>query len=248
MLILYPHGLGDCILLTPALRKYYNTFNEKVNVAILKRFESSEIFNHCPYIDNVYYVSDPWNDFKRSPDWNAVIDECKKFDDKTTMFILHKGHKIIDSSKCLSVELKDDNDFKTEIFISDEDKKQAKAIIHSLVGKNDYGFIQTNTGINGKTNATYKDLDENFGEKWLLENTDVKHFIEIGKSFSALDYNINIQFEIMNRARHVVLPDSVFYHACGALNKKVDCVTFKRKDVYERVKPLHKVEQNILFV
>ena len=37
-LINYPCGLGDCLMLTPALREYYKTYNIKLSVAILKKF------------------------------------------------------------------------------------------------------------------------------------------------------------------------------------------------------------------
>ena len=63
VLVLYPHGLGDCILLTPALREFYQETGNKLHVGILDRFRSSQIFNHCPYIDQIFYTKDPWHDY-----------------------------------------------------------------------------------------------------------------------------------------------------------------------------------------
>ena len=72
--------------------------------------------------------------------------------------------------------------------------------------------------------------------------------IEIGTEFGPLEYNINVQFEIMRRAAAVCLPDSVFYHACHAMGKGVDLVFFGRgPQVYNRVKPLHQVVENVVF-
>ena len=53
---------------------------------------------------------------------------------------------------------------------------------------------------------------------------NIKEYIEVGKHFDALEYNINVQFEIMRRAAAVCIPDSVFYHACHAMKKQVDFI------------------------
>ena len=66
LLILYPHGLGDCILLTPALREFYKTTGYKVSIAMLKRFETAELFAHNPYIKNLYFTNDAWSDYENS--------------------------------------------------------------------------------------------------------------------------------------------------------------------------------------
>ena len=64
ILIIYPHGLGDCLMLTPSLRTYYKKYGVKLSVAILQRFESSKIFANNPYVDKVFPVlKDAWNDF-----------------------------------------------------------------------------------------------------------------------------------------------------------------------------------------
>ena len=75
-----------------------------------------------------------------------------------------------------------------------------------------------------------------------------RKFIEIGVDFEALEFNINVQFEIMKRASAVCLPDSVFYHACHAMKKPVDFVYFGRgPSVYERVKHIVPSEEKVVF-
>ena len=54
-LIVYPHGIGDIILATPALR----ALKEKVGFMMLNRLVSSEILTHCPYVEKVYGCPDP---------------------------------------------------------------------------------------------------------------------------------------------------------------------------------------------
>ena len=118
----------------------------------------------------------------------------------------------------------------------------ALEIVNKIVGANNFGFIQTHAGL------STKDLPENFGRQWLTKNKNLDTFIEIGKEVKALDYNINIQFEILKIASATCLVDSVFYHACHAINKKVDYAYFARgKQVYDRVRPLHEVDEHIAY-
>jgi len=124
----------------------------------------------------------------------------------------------------------------TEVYISNEDREKALPYI-----KYDrYGFVQTHTGV------PKKDLPVGFG-KIMLENYGLP-CVEVGVDFGFEDININVQFAIMEKAEKVIVPDSVFYHACGALDKTVDFAYFARgKSVYDRVKPLHEVKQNIVY-
>jgi len=246
-LIIYPHGLGDCLMLTPSLRAYYETHGEKLNVAILRRFKSAEIFKNNPYIDKIYYVSDAWNDFKNPQiGFYEVQKEGEKIAKEhgyNAIFLNQPPprHKILINAELLELKLKSTD---IDVFISEEDKKTADSVIKKYVGDNSYGFIQTNTGA-GKT----KDLPDGFGEKWLKENKGLTHFIEIGKSFPYNKYNINVQFEILRRANGVCMPDSVFYHACSGLNKDIDFVFFGRgENVHARVGNLNKkIKENIVY-
>ena len=247
LLILYPHGLGDCILLTPALREFYKRTGHKVHVATLERFKSAQFFDHCPYVDKIFYTKDAWLDYPHSHiGFDALKQEWKTFaqeqEFRGVVMPMHSSlrNKIILNSEALGI--KHLSTFNTEIFTTTEDKEVATQVVKRLVGQNSFGFIQTDTGLETKN------LYKKFGQEWLKKNKGLSHFIELGENLQALDYNINVQFEIMRLATGVCLPDSVFYHACHAMNKEVDFVYFGRgREIYERVKPLHPVKENVIY-
>jgi len=242
VLIIYPHGLGDCLMLTPALREYQKTFGFGVSVAILKRFESSQILNNNPHIEKVFPVlKDAWNDFANpSIGFNEVQKQGNVLafeNNYKPVFINHPPpqHKILLCAQQLGVNL---SSTKIDIYINDEERMIADGLIKKFVGDNKYGFIQTETGVPAKN------LPVGFGKKWLEKMKGLKHVIEIGKEFQYTDYNINVQFEILRRASAVCIPDSVFYHACSGLNKDIDFVYFApERKVYSRV---HNLNKNIV--
>tara|TARA_B100000287_G_scaffold259614_1_gene244200 strand:+ start:32 stop:790 length:759 start_codon:yes stop_codon:yes gene_type:complete len=247
-LILFPHGLGDCILLTPTLRELYNKFGMKVDIVTLKRFESAMLFDNCPYVDKIFYSKDAWHDFEHGNvelAFNTLFNEWGKFAEengyKQYGMPMHRGsqNKITMNADYFGLQLEDTH---TEIFTTDEDKKNADKLIEEFVGDEKYGFVQTETGV------VQKNLPEGYGRKWLSDNKGIKNVIEIGKEIGVFDYNINVQFEILRRASSVCIPDSVFYHACHAIGKDIDFVYFGRGEgVYNRVKPLHKVNENVRY-
>tara|TARA_A100001201_G_scaffold22809_1_gene25684 strand:- start:161 stop:925 length:765 start_codon:yes stop_codon:yes gene_type:complete len=246
LLILYPHGLGDCILLTPAIREYKKQTGNDISVVTLERFKSAKLFNNNPNVDSIYYCKDAWHDFQNSQiGFQSLYNEWKLFATQNGYnFMCMPMHsqeysKILINSKYLNINL---DNVKTQIYTTEEDKIKAKEIVKNIIGNNKFGFIQTNTGVPSKN------LPEGFGRKWLNENKGIENFIEIGKEIKELEYNINVQFEIMRLAEAVCIPDSVFYHACHAINKNVDFAYFGRgKSIWERVKPLHYVNENVVY-
>tara|TARA_Y100001937_G_C7112850_1_gene328615 strand:- start:1000 stop:1758 length:759 start_codon:yes stop_codon:yes gene_type:complete len=247
LLILYPHGLGDCILLTPAIREFYKATGHKVHVATLQRFESAKFFDNNPYVDKIFYTKDAWHDYPSShvgfaelyKEWKAFAQE-NNFGGIVMPMHSHPVSKIELNFKFLGVH--NSEHYQAEIHTTQEDVDQACAIISSTVGGQPFGFIQTKTGVE------QKDLPQGYGEQWLRDNKGLKAFIEVDKDFPALEYNINIQFEIMRKASAVCLPDSVFYHACHAINKPVDLAYFGRgKGVYERVKHVVASKEKVVF-
>lgn len=246
-LLIYPHGLGDCLMLTPTLREYNKETGDKFSVCIQKRFESSEIFKNNPYIDKVFYIKDPWNDYPNyTIGTKGVINDGVKigrengFDN--TIYVACKSnlHKIIQNAIDTNVTLKSTD---IDIFISDEDRVIADSIISNKIGNDEFGFIQTKTGA-----GVGKDLPYGFGEKF-LKDKGLNHFIEIGKTFKYDEYNLNVQFELLRRAKGVCIPDSVFYHGCIGLDKNIDFVYFGRgKSVYDRVGSLNdKIIENVKY-
>jgi hypothetical protein len=247
MLVCYPHGLGDCVLLTPALREYYFKTGKKASVATLERFKSAKFFDYNPYVDKIFYTKDAWLDYPTFEEGCAkVYESCVEFAKQNEIiqvtFPQHKTYKEKILSNYVDIGLKACVNPTTEIYTCDEDVSTAAELIEKLVGHNRFGFVQTSTGV------PQKDLPAGYGREWLKKNLGLSHFIEVGVEFDGLSLPITTQFEIMRRASGVCVPDSVFYHACGAMHKPVDFVYFaKGQSVYDRVRPLHGVKQNIKF-
>ena len=246
LLVLYPHGLGDCILLTPAIREFYSKTKNKVHVATLERFRTARFFDNNPYVDQIFYTKDAWHDYPNSQvGFFSLKEEWKRFakDNGFSGFVMpmHSEpiNKILLNYRHLGIQ--NPANYNTEVHTTKEDVSRAEELISGLVGDAEFGFVQTTTGVPSK------DLPQGYGRKYLAK-IGIDKVIEIGKEFGALDESINVQFEILRRAKAVCIPDSVFYHACHAMGKKVDFVYFGRgPGVYERVRPLHKVEENIFY-
>lgn len=237
MLILYPHGLGDIILLTPALRELAA---DPPHVAVLRRFKGTDILAGCPWIEQVHYVlPDPWNDTDRAGcrQWGEryARDRCL-----TPVWIWHppQMHKILYNAHVLDVELLS---HQTEVWIDDEVRETADDWLSGHTGE-PYGFLHCSTGMPGlSTAAVKKDFPSAWGHQY-LKGKGVRDVVEVGKSFAKDAFPMPVQFEIMRRAEVLCLADSVFYHAAHALNKKVDLAYFGRgKGVHRRVRPLHEV-------
>lgn len=247
LLICYPHGLGDCVLLTPALREYFFSTGRKASVATLERFKSAKFFDYNPYVDKIIYTKDAWLDF---PEFNygcqKVFEFCVDFAKSNGIvevaFPRHQSYKEKIIANYADIGLKKIVNPTTEIFTSSTDEVLACEMIENIVGDERFGFIQTSTGV------PKKDLPPGYGKEWLKQKMGIDKVIEVGQDFDALSIPITTQFEIMRRASGVCVPDSVFYHACGAMNKPVDLVYFaKGSSVYERVRPLHQTKQNIVY-
>ena len=244
--IVYPHGLGDCILATPALREYKLKTNNWIGFAMLQRFKSSMLFQWCPYIDQLFYTKDAWNDYPTFEygcrDLRLYANYmAKKYGYQEVIFIHHgKGtSKILDCAKALGVEAEVRKNPKTEIFIAEIDKRIAR---DCLQPKGKYGFVHSYTGV------TAKDLPMWYGRNWLKKQYDIDEYVDPGVTYNWYDYSINVGFALLEKANAIVVSDSVYYHAAGALNKPVDLAYFaKGPSVYERVKPLHNVPQNIVY-
>jgi len=247
LLILYPHGLGDCILLTPAIREFYKVTGNKVSIATLERFKSAKFFDNNPYVNQIFYTKDAWHDYPNSQiGFSSLYNQWRSFakDNKFGGIVMpmHSSpiSKISLNFKYLGL-VNPENE-KADIYTTAKDVKTAEDIVSNLTKGEPFGFVQTNTGVK------QKDLPDGYGVSWLSKNKGLNSFIEVGKHFSPLDYNINVQFEIMRRASAVCLPDSVFYHACHAIEKEVDFVYFGRGlTVYNRVKHSIASKENVVF-
>ena len=248
LLILYPHGLGDCILLTPVLRNYFFNTGKKAAVAVLERFKTAKIFDNNPYVSNIIYTKDAWNDFENSQvGFQTVFDTCEKWCQENNYKMVMPKHdnwnfsKILINFKYCSVT---PSSVFTEVFTTDKDKKIANKFIEERFSNEPFGFVQTKTG------RPLANLPNGYGQKWLKKYKNLDNIIEVGVDYDPLRFNINTQIEIMRQATAVCLPDSVFFNACGAIGKPIDHIyvapTWGPRG-YKRVKPLHSVQQNVVY-
>lgn len=246
LLIIYPHGLGDIIMATPALRKYRREHpQDYIVLAMQARFESSEILKHCPYVDELLFTPDPWQDFgnakigfttvkKFCVDWAAT----HNIDKVINPTFPAKMHKIVAFARAMGVGPLEAKPH-TEIFTTQED---VDAAVEFIGDRGPFGFVHTTTG------APAKDLPKNYGRQWLKENKGLDACIEVGIDFKYDDFNINVQFEIVRRAEAICIPDSVFYHARAAMDKPVDLVYFQRgRATWHRVRALHDHEKAVTY-
>ena len=244
-LIIYPHGLGDIILLTPALREFVKSGRQKPHVAVLKRFAGSGILDSCPWIQDCFYIlPDPWNDSGgREGCMRAGREHAERLGLKP-LWLWHppRVHKVLHNFRALGIPTSSNP--RTEVYIGDNHG----SIVDAMSLPREFGFVQTSTGVKGLTDVGHiKDLPSEFGRKWMARQ-DLKNVVEVGKSFLYDDHPIPVQFEIMRRASAVCLPDSVFYHACHAMSKPVDFVYFgSGRATYDTVKPLFPVEEKVAF-
>mgnify|MGYP001317183869 CR=1 FL=1 len=248
LLILYPHGLGDCILLTPVLRNYFFNTGRKAAVAVLERFKTAKMFDNNPYVSDIIYTKDAWNDFENAEvGFQTVFNTCNEWCEENGYHMVMPKHdnwnfsKILINFKYCDVE---PTSVFTEVFTTDKDKEEAMDFIKQKFHDEPFGFVQTITG------RPLANLPEGYGRTWLKMYKNIDNVIEAGVDYDILQFNINTQIEIMRQATAVCLPDSVFFNACGAIGKPIDHVyiapTWGPRG-YKRVRPLHDVKQNVVF-
>jgi len=246
LLIIYPHGLGDIIMATPALRKYRREHpDDYVVLAMQARFESSEILKNCPYVDELLFTADPWQDFVDAGlGFRTVQNFCRvwaknnNIDKVINPAFPARMHKTTAFARAMGVDPLEVKPH-TEVFTTQED---VDAAVKFIGDRGPFGFVHTTTG------APLKDLPQGFGRQWLKENKGLDTCIEVGVEYKYDDFNINTQFEIVRRAEAICVPDSVFYHARAAMDKPIDFAYFQRGErTYRRVRVLHDHKKAITY-
>jgi hypothetical protein len=246
LLILYPHGLGDCILCTPALRAYRKENPDtRVGFAMMKRLHKARLFENNPYIDEeLYILDDPWNDHPNFAKGCWEIQQyCttwgKEHGYDHMILMLHSsiGRKIDENMQSLLGHTTGDK--KCDVYVSHRDVLEA--IPYMPVGP--YGFIHSETEL-----AKWKNMPKGWAKSWLHLSFGLNEFVEVGENFAYDEIGINAQFHLLRQAKHVCLIDSVYYHACRAWEKQVDLAYFERgKKVYDRVKHYSSIYENIRY-
>lgn len=219
-LILYWHGLGDVIMLTPHLRHLYNE-GYKVDLLCRAAVRESHLLDHCPYVDKLIEVGNPWRSEKEFSE--QALHNIKRFHKMSQKGYDWSGkaphqvyryqgyHKIDITSAELKLEIKDK---KLEVFISKEAEQQALDY-----GDSEFIFCHTAVG-----NHPYNSWD---ATQWMVENLPRLRIID---RVSPVFDDINAEFALAKRAKHRVLSDSVFAHACNAMGVVVDVINYGRPD------------------
>lgn len=219
-LILYWHGLGDVIMLTPHLRHLYAK-GYMVDLMCRAAVRDSKLLDSCPYINKLIIVENPWlsklgrhaqsrlniqqfQNLKGDYDWSGASPHRKPF---------AKHYKIDITSHELGLEIEDR---KLEVFISEEAEQQA-------LGYVDGEFIFYHSIVEFHPWSTW-DATEWMGEN--LPSYKMIHTHDLEKRFD----DINVAFALARRAKHRVLADSVFVHACDAMGCTIDAVNYGRPD------------------
>ena len=246
VLFVFWHGVGDCILATPAFREYHKKNpNTKISIAVKQSVYDSKFFEECDYIDNIYVISNPW-DYNLKQEGKKVLDRevssilsKNKIDEVIYIpqYLLHGVHKITRVYR--EIGLGRVTNKKTEVYISKNDEKKAKQWLEKN-NKKDFIFLHK------KSELPKKDLPEEIANKFISNNFKDSDIIEPGISYDIKNKSIGFSFAILKQAKGIIVVDSAFMHAADALRKPIDYAYFNlRPGVSSEVKPLN-VKCNIV--
>ena len=244
VLFVFWHRLGDNILATPAIRKYKQATGNFVGWAMLRRFQAAELFKQNPYIDQLHWISDAWNDFGSYAAGSAeVVKEA------TALVIEHgydelkvirhkerKGSKILGTAAEMGVVL--NADVHTSVYYNPE---ELRAFFKVVPLPAEYVFFH------GRTGYSPKDWSQKLVEQW-LQQQGVTLPVVSSDAWDHTKIPIAFAMEVMRRAWYIIVADSVMYHAAHAMDLKIDLAYFARGSrVWERVHPLHSGRETIIY-
>ncbi len=245
VLFLFWHGLGDNILVTPVIRQYKQTTGNFVGWAMMRRLRGASLFDDNPYIDRLHWISDVWNDFKNySQGAKSVIKEGKairkEFGYDEVCVIAQKNiskHKILWAADLMGVEL--GNDMHTQVYY---DPEKIAHLYKTITLPEEYVFFH------GKTGAPSKDLPLEKAKKWLRRKGIDLPIVSPDFTWNYMEYPLAFAMDVMKKAKHIVVADSVMYHAAHAMDLYIDYAYFARgKETWEIVRPLHSEKENVVF-
>ena len=243
-LILYWHGLGDVVLLTPHLRHLYKQ-GYMIDLMCRPQVRQSKLLDACPYINKLIDVPNPWEaslgfDFqadsnmtrfhalKDKYDWSGASPHQRPF---------KQYYKLDITSYELGIDLEDKH---MEVFISEEAEAEAKAWVDEFVG--DYIFVHRISEFHEYHSWDCRD--------WVKENLPATTIVysDIDGKIVRFD-DINTIFAIARNAKHRVLISSVFVSACEAMSCTIDAINYGQPDrklwPLDQHKVLHIREQGV---
>jgi len=224
-LILYWHGLGDVIMLTPHLRHLHRQ-GYWIDLMCRIAVRESKLLNDCPYINKLITVENPWRSklgFKRQAELNTELFNRMKGGYDWAGSSPHntkniKRHKIDMTSAELGLELKDR---KLEVFIPQSADTEA---LRYISPESEYIFVQTILEFHA-----YHDWD---ASEWIRGHFPLARTVDLGykKQYHMAFDDINTAFVLAREAMHRVLSSGVFVHACEAMGCTIDVVNYGQSD------------------
>lgn len=221
-LILYWHGLGDIIQLTPHLRHLYNQ-GYIIDLMCRKEVGNTWLLDDCFYINELFEVENPWQ--SRLGFSHQMQVNLQMFNEMTSDYdwsgksshVGITGHKIDFTSQELGIELEDKS---LEVFINKDIEQEAFEYINKNYPN---GYIFVHTYIEWHK---YHNWD---ASNWMKGNLpDLPIFDTHDKG--VVDENINFAFVVAREAKYRVLCSSVFVHACDAVGCTIDVINYGRPD------------------
>lgn len=225
-LILYWHGLGDIIQLTPHLRHLYER-GYVTDLLCMEQTEKSKLLDACPYTDKLFSVPNVW----KSPIgfnaqvaanvnyFNSLKDEYN-WSGKSNHIGIAQSNKVNFTSKELGIVLENK---KQEVFISNELLDDAYRYVEFNYPK---GFIYVHTQIEEHTYHNWNPYT------WIKNNLPDLPVVDTGVGMPYYKYhdNINFTFALIKLAKYRVLSSSVMVHAADALGVTIDVINYGRAD------------------
>jgi len=241
VLLVFWHGIGDCIISTPAFREFHNRRpNRKIFLGVNERVLASRFFEECDYVEGTFKISNPWfidKDYKQAirmvESEAEIVAKDHNIDEVITVsqYPLHGLHKITRTYRELGLGKVTNK--KTEVYISEKDRKEAEAWLNEKNIK-DFVFLHRESSL------PEKDLPNQMADDFIRERSPGLPAIEPGIIYSIKNRPVGFSFAILEKARGIAVVDSAFLHAAEALGKLVDLGYFHlRPMVSEEVRPLN---------
>lgn len=247
ILVVFPHGIGDLIMATPALRSLRAQHAEvRIGLAVHSRTWNSGQAQLNPNVDEVFLVHNPWFSKSKTTGDDRLkteIDLIKEtMDYGEVRWVTHGAasnlstHKVTATAAELEVDLEDDQ---YEIFITDESKARADLWLQeNRFNTGEYAFVHTHSSDRGK----------NIARRQILEKAHTKFpnkVVSIDASTDITERPIDFWFEVMRRAGFSGLVDSVFVHAADALGKSID-IHLTTAEIESVNRPLHAEREEVV--
>lgn len=224
-LLLFWHGIGDTITLTPALR-YLKSGGYESHILCKPGIEESGLLSHCPHAKVITVpvettpASNTASSARARQQFKDTFAKMKPEYDLSLSFVggppKVRGGKIIRNMKVCGAPMKDVG---LEVFIPQSAEDTAREYIAEHYPG---GYIFKHSRPSSRTH------DWGGAEEWIEQNLPDLPVFDTGRNGpdKKIWGDINVSFVMAREARHRVLASSVFVHACDAMNVPIDVVAY----------------------